>query len=173
MAESCLVQSPIPVERVKELLTYNPETGEFIWNANGGRGRQHSGKVAGTKNKGGYIRIRIDGYFFMAHRLAWLVTSGFGWPKEIDHINNQRDDNRIANLRSVTRSQNRMNSRIGKNNVSGHKGVYWHASKGVWAAYVGIDGKQKYIGQSADKATAVKIYEHAAKALHGEFYNPG
>lgn len=100
---------PLPtLERVGELLRYDPATGCFKWLVDCG-GRKRAGKDAGTLDGYGYLLISIDSRLVRAHRLAWFVTSG-EWPKEqIDHINGVRLDNRIANLRDVSPGRNSAN----------------------------------------------------------------
>ncbi len=84
-------------ERLKEVLSYNPETGIFTRNP-GIRG----GEKVGT-NSHGYVSIMVDGYLYQAHRLAWLYMEGYMPEQEIDHISRKRDDNRWCNLRVVNR----------------------------------------------------------------------
>ena len=94
-------------DRVLELLEYNPATGEFRRKVP--RGGEPAGSVAGYVGGSGYILISIDGKRYHAHRLAWLIVTG-AWPRgDIDHINGIRTDNRIENLRDVTRSVNMQN----------------------------------------------------------------
>src|SRR3990167_3120706 len=107
----------ISQQRLKELLSYNPNTGEFTrLVATGIHGCNKAGVVVGCLSDHptqGYILIRVnnDGILYRAHRLAWLYVYGFWPPADIDHINGNRSDNRIVNLRSVTRSQNLQNMR--------------------------------------------------------------
>lgn len=107
------------------LLDYNPETGLFTWKAKR-CGTKH-GSVAGSIDPShGYRRIKIDGHLYLAHRLAWFYVCG-EWPAhEIDHIDRARANNRIANLRPATRSENQCNKPRYSNNRTGAKGVHWH-----------------------------------------------
>jgi hypothetical protein len=94
----------LTVERLRELLTYDPETGELRWRVT--RRRAAKGSLAGTLNRNGYRNIEVEQRCYKAHRLAWLYVTG-EWPKEtIDHINCKRDDNRWANLRQATTAEN-------------------------------------------------------------------
>jgi len=119
-------------ERLRELLEYDPETGVFIWKT--GRGSVKAGSVAGSKEANGYVRIRCDGGRYMAHRLAWLYVHGEFPPEEIDHINGVRDDNRLRNLRCVSRTENTRNQRLSNRNTSGITGVHWDKKAGKWRA---------------------------------------
>src|ERR1700719_1662744 len=102
-------------DRLRELLSYDPETGVFRWLV---RKRQNvkAGDVAGSFDGCGYCKISIDRRAYKAHRLAWLYMTGEWPPAEIDHINMNRADNRFANLRLATRHQNMANQRLYANN---------------------------------------------------------
>ena len=91
-------------ERLKELLEYDPETGFFTRLIGRSGPRARSGDVAGCDNGQGYIRIYVDGRPYKGHRLAWFYVHG-AWPREIDHINGDKSDNKLANLRPATRSR--------------------------------------------------------------------
>lgn len=130
--------------RLKELLDYDPDTGVFRW-------RIHKppiilGKEAGNKSTIGYMRINVDVKSYYSHRLAWLYMYGHLPENEIDHINHNRSDNRIANLREVTHSQNHRNQSLQKSNTSGVVGVCWVRSKGKWLAQITAKGKHMYLG---------------------------
>lgn len=93
---------------LKHILSYIPETGKFYWKI-AKSSKTIVGKEAGTLHPNGYIYIRIDGFGFRAHRLAWFYVYK-EWPKlEIDHINQIKTDNRICNLRDVTSKENQNN----------------------------------------------------------------
>ena len=112
----------ITQKELKDLLHYDPETGVFTW-LKSGKGRKANGETRGLTN--GYFTIRINWRQYKAHRLAWLYVYGV-WPKgQIDHINHNTTDNRIANLREVTNQENHRNMSLSKNNTSGVTGVYW------------------------------------------------
>jgi hypothetical protein len=155
------------LERVNELLSYDPDDGVFRWKAS--RGSVKAGAVAGTVSDKGYVRINIDGEIIRAHRLAWGVIHG-AWPEfEIDHENTVKTDNRFTNLRPATRSQNEANKSITKLNKSGYKGVFWYRRTQLWKAEIRKDGKKIYLGCFSDPLAASQAYEKAALALHGDF----
>lgn len=122
-------------EEVRKLLSYDPLTGVFSWRQSGkGRNSGAAGAVGGN----GYRQITIRGRKYQAHRLAVLYVSG-RWPVgDVDHINGDRDDNRVANLRSVSRALNMQNQHvIQSRSKSGVRGVSWHVAAAKWAARIG------------------------------------
>ena len=158
--------------RLKELLHYNPDTGLFTWLIRPAN-RVRIGDIAGTLSSWGYICIVIQGQSYRAHRLAWLFTYG-AWPlDQIDHINRVKDDNRLANLREATHSQNNTNSVAQKNNLSGKKGVSRAKDRSKWSATISINGKTKRLGQFTCKQEAHAAYCKAADKHYKEFANHG
>ena len=99
------------------------------------------------------------------HRLILNTPAGF----DTDHVNGDRFDNRIENLRVATRSQNIMNTIIRKDNTSGFKGVTWHKCKKKWVSHIGFKKEFIHLGYFTDKIEAAKAYDSKAKELHGEF----
>lgn len=155
----------LTVERLRELFTYNKETGHFTFNK--ARGAKKAGSVAGTKNQ--YIMICIDYYIYCAHRLAWLYETGY-WPsEEIDHKNLNKHDNRWENLREATRSENHANMTLTCANKSGSKGVFWHKERQIWQCWIEKDSKHYYIGAFTSRDEASAAYHAKAKELFGEY----
>lgn len=151
--------------QLRARLSYNPETGVFVWCSP----KRLVGRVAGSKDTRGHLQIHVDGKIYAAHRLAWLFATG-QWPTlEIDHKDRVKTNNRIANLRLATRSQNNTNMPIRRDNSSGVKGVSWNKAKSKWCAYVVADGKQKHLGSFALKDAAIAARLAAAKEYYGEF----
>lgn len=153
-------------------LIYCPETGAFRW-----RVRAHrvsAGSLAGGISSGGYLMMRDrSGRHHGGHRIAWCLVYGEEPDGPIDHINRVKSDNRIINLRRVTRSQNAINCATRSDNASGYRGVSFFKKLKRWRADIAlVGGKRKYLGSYTTKEDAGAAYEAAAKEIHGEFYNP-
>jgi|SRR5581483_3058858 len=153
----------LSVERLRELIVYDPDTGLLRWKA---RPRVRAGKIAGSKHSGGYIELSIDGMHTFAHRIAFVLMVG-RWPEDIDHINGERSDNRWCNLREARPQQNAGNMRRRPNNKSGYKGVVKHHNK--WVSYIHLCGKTKYLGIYDSPELAHDAYLKEARAAFGEF----
>lgn len=164
----------IELSRLKQIMKYDPETGVFIYLVNRGR-QKKAGDIVGfvspksSHNGGGYRIIHVDGREYAAHQLAWFYVYGT-WPKsQVDHINVQRDDNRIANLREATHSQNMANRPIQSNNTSGLKGASFHKAARKWVSCIQKEGEYMYLGLHETRELAHAAYCNAAKNLFGVF----
>lgn len=132
-------------ERLMEVLDYNPDTGVFIWKQKLSN-RGAVGKKAGAISYG-YNVINIDRVRYFAHRLAWLYVYGV-WPeKEIDHIDRNRFNNSISNLRDVSRAVNALNNGLRSDATSGLKGVTWCQERNKWQAQINISGRNLTLGR--------------------------
>ena len=152
----------ITQSELKYKLHYNQDTGIFTW--------IKSGKVAGfTRN--GYIIIGINQKEYRAHRLAWLYVYGKMPNKFIDHINLNKSDNTISNLREATISQNAMNVKLSSKNKSGYKGVSWNKEKNKWRVALKLNNKQKHFGYFNDLEFASLVAKEAIDKYHKEFAN--
>jgi hypothetical protein len=149
-----------------DIVSYSPYTGVFRWRIS--RGRCAAGAIAGTRGSQGYVYVKVDGKNYLAHRLAWFFTYG-KWVDEIDHRNRDRSDNRLANLREATRSQNNSNTSMRSTNTSGLRGVSFDKSRLQWRATITFNGTQKTIGRFATKEAAAAAYLAEARRLMGEF----
>lgn len=155
---------------------YSPETGEFRYRDNFSA-KARKGKIAGNRpGNGPYLYIGIGYKRYAAHRLAWLYMTG-AWPVgEIDHINGDTGDNRFANLRDATPSQNQYNQKIPKNNKSGVKGLFWIERLKKWRACVAAttqNGFNGYLGIYSSRDDAIAAIKAGRRLLHGEFSNDG
>lgn len=126
------------------------------------------GDLAGSKNGAGYWHIQFKKVKYKAHRLIYLYHYGY-LPKEIDHINGDKLDNRIENLRACTRFQNNRNRRANVNSTSKYKGVSWHSGHKRWSANISIEGKFKHLGYFPSEYEAARAYDQAALPIHKEF----
>ncbi len=162
--------SEVTQDRLKELFTYSPDTGEFTRARTiGNSPSQKKGYVAGTVNVAGYKLISIGRKVYKAHRLAWLYMNG-EWPSHhIDHLNRNKADNRIDNLRDVTCAVNLQNQRSAHaNNCSGFIGVHWHGASTGWAAQITTNGKKQHLGIFKTPQLAADAYQAAKRAQHAE-----
>lgn len=154
-------------ERISAILSYDPETGSFRWKKTEARSRSPERRVGSLDHKG-YQRIWVDHKIYPAHHLAWFLTHR-SWPKQIDHINGEKADNRIANLRLATTSQNSMNTKKRSDNTSGVKGVHWSTTAKKWCARVVINGTRTLLGHFEDIEDAARAYRDAAAEHYGPF----
>jgi hypothetical protein len=168
-------KTDIDAETARQFLDYNPETGEFNWRTRSmdmfsdvrvGRAwnGRFAGKPAGYIAKAtGYCRIVINNKPCLAHRIAMTMAMGSPPDGEIDHINGNRADNRLANLRVVTVGENHQNICLPKTNTSGVMGV--NIRKGKWRASIRAAGKSVHLGLYATKEEAAAARKGAEIAL--------
>ena len=174
----------ITQSQLKKLLHYNPDTGIFTWkkrdlslfktaklgNPSKTWNTRFENKEAGTKKevRGKHyniIQIKYNGHvgqsLFRAHRLAWLYVYG-EWPNdEIDHIDGNGLNNKLSNLREVTRKDNVKNARKPKDNTSGYIGVHIVKNTGMYESYIGVCGKKVALGMFTNISEAVNARERA------------
>lgn len=151
--------------RLLELLRYDPETGWFSWRIS--RGPRHAGEAADCVGPLGYVVIRLDGVLYYGQRLAWFYMTG-EWPKdEVDHINMDKEDNRFANLREATPTENRQNKTVRRDNRSGLKGVGRKRDK--WTARIKVGDTVMHLGTFLTPEGASLAYRWAAERYHREF----
>ncbi len=150
---------------VKERLTYDPRTGVFT-NRIHRNANATVGKISGHVLATGYRIINLQNRNYQASRLAWFYVHG-QWPIQfLDHINGNRDDNRIDNLREVTTKQNAENQKLHRRNKSGHRGVHWSTNDRKWMGMVTHHGEYHYVGLFTDLSAAVA----AVRAMRDVLY---
>lgn len=151
---------------LRALLSYDAKTGKFT--ARVSRAKARAGNEVGSTDARGYVWICIERQRYYAHRLAWLWTHG-QWPKDqLDHVNGDTSDNRLANLRECTNAQNGQNYGLRKNNKSGLTGVHWSRERNKWCAAIRIAGKMTGLGRYGTQEEAHAAYL-AAKRQHHTF----
>lgn len=169
-----MAKADLTAQRLRELLHYDPKTGVFTRKTS--QGGAVIGSAAGCSDAiNGYIRIRVDGTLYKAHRLAWFFMTG-GWPTQtVDHINQNKADNRFENLRDVEMQHNNQNrSAPNTGTRSGLRGVDWCRSrsqtKTPWRATIGHNGAKLHIGYFSSPQEASSAYWLVKAKIHG--YSP-
>ena len=154
------------MKNIKEYLSYNPDTGIFIWIKKPSK-KMKVGSVAGTKHHKGYIHVGYKGKIYQAHQLAWFFMYGEIPLYEIDHIDKFKDNNRIENLRlDINRENEQNNSKPRIDNTSGFRGVHWCERDKKWVAQIKINGKKIHLGSYDKPEEAHAAYLSAKKELH-------
>ena len=151
-------------ERLRELFDYDPNQGLLI----------RKGKCRGAARRGinisnSYRRTTINYVQYQHHRLVWIWHNDDPGQIFVDHINRDRNDDRIENLRLANDCENNRSRGMQKNNTSGYKGVFFEKSVGRWKAGICLNGKSKHLGIFPTKEEAAACYQKAATELHGEF----
>lgn len=159
---------------LRKLLRYEPETGKLFWlhrtNDIDCRFRQFNSQFAGKEAlygmsaSHGYRAGSIFAKQYLAHRVIWALIHD-EWPSFIDHINGDRTDNRLKNLRTVTKSENAKNMAISKRNKSGTIGIYWAGHARKWRAEIMSGGKRRHLGYFTDIASASAARKMAEREL--------
>jgi hypothetical protein len=136
----------ITQERVKELLRY--KDGNLFWRMS--KGTMSEGSMAGSPNSRGYLNVQIDKKPYKAHRLVFLYHHGYMPEHEVDHIDRCKTNNRIENLREVSRTCNMRNSTQRSRTSSGVKGLSWDKPTQKWLVHIRVHGTAKYLGYYSD-----------------------
>lgn len=170
---------PTP-EQLRELLTYDPETGKLFWKerpiglfasrrAFSAWNKRFAGQEAMSCVDEGYKTGCLFNSRVRAHRIAWALYFG-SWPKDqIDHINGDRSDNRICNLRESSNAENQWNTSVRSYSSSGLKGIGRKGDSGRWMARISVNGERKYLGTFTTPEDAHRAFCEAAHKYHGEF----
>jgi hypothetical protein len=157
----------ITQSRLKELFNYNKNTGELVRIEK--RRKAKIGELAGNIRSDGYTRVKIDNKSYYAHRLVWLYVYG-SFPKELDHIDGNRSNNCILNLRECFHFQNNQNQVSRKNTSSKYIGVCFNKASKKWQAYIMFNYKKIHLGLFVNEDEAYESYCNAKKRLHT--FNP-
>ncbi len=163
-----MMRKDLTAEMLRERLSYNTETGEFRWKTTKPRSSARPGDIAGSVSNG-YRIIEIDGKRHLGHRLAWLYVYG-RWPERmIDHVDGNRSNNAIGNLRDVSRAVNGQNQKRAQSHSStGVLGVtrIKRAGGKPYMAQIVVGGKLKYLGVYSTAEEAGAVYLDAKRRLH-------
>ncbi|MDU5780720.1 MAG: HNH endonuclease signature motif containing protein [Pantoea sp.] len=155
------------LELLSDYLDYDANTGIFKWKKSAGK--RSAGSIAGSLMHIGYIRICVLKQPYMAHRLAWIFHYGELPSSSIDHINGDRSDNRISNLRLANYQENAWNTTQYSNNRCGLKGVHFNSRDKRYIAQITAGGERICLGSFKDKFEAHEAYLKASSRLHGKF----
>jgi hypothetical protein len=156
----------ISVDDLKSVLRYDPDTGVLTWIRKKRGRRAGAGAVAGCLHSSGRIQVRVFDILIYAHRLAWALYYGM-WPEDqIDHINRDQSDNRIANLREATDLENRKNLGRRITNTTGVTGVCWDKSRNKWVPSITVEYETLYLGRFDNFEDAVAARK-AAEIKYG------
>ena len=162
-------------EELHALMRY--EDGKLIWRERGNDkfDKQFAHKEAGCKKRSdGYSIVAWNKSHILIHRVIWtMFNRQLAKGEDIDHINGNRADNRIENLRLCSRSENLRNAQKRKDNQSGFKNVNWNALTNSWRVKFAVDGKSKCFGLYSDKDEAVEVSKIVRRCLHRQFANDG
>jgi hypothetical protein len=156
-------------EKIKDLLKYDPDTGIFTWIGKSATraNRTKVGSQAGSLAQNGYTIISIFGNRILAHRLAWFFVYNKFPDKHIDHINGNRNDNRIENLRDISHKINCQNKKApSSNNKSGYLGVHFSKVSNKWTSQITINRKCKSLGLFKTPEEAYAAYLRAKREIH-------
>lgn len=127
-----------------------------------------AGSKAGTVEKDRYIRISIEKKDYYAHRIIYMMFYGY-MPKIVDHIDGNKQNNNISNLRAISKAGNALNSKVRKDNTSGVKGVTWNKAAKKWQVQLHVGTKYKYFGVYFDLMVAKFVADAMRHKYHGEF----
>jgi len=159
-------KKPLPtVERLRELLRYEPETGKFFWlvdRTQNVKAGSEAGSICGK-----YVQVGVDNVSIYAHRAAWALHHG-AWPaNDVDHINGAGRDNRITNLRDVSKDINLQNQRRARRDSgTGLLGASWYEKKGKFLAQIRVKGRTRHLGYFQTAEAAHDAYVKAKRQLH-------
>ena len=141
--------------------------GELWWrNQLGNKSRDMLNPV-GTID-GGYLRVKYNSKMYYVHRIVYITHHG-SIDGIIDHIDRDRSNNQLCNLRDTTHSENCANSRICSRNTSGYKGVHWVGSRSRWRARISVNGRNASLGSFKSIVDAVRVFNLASRMYHGEY----
>jgi hypothetical protein len=149
-------------DQVKQLFDYR--NGKLYWKEDRGANKV-KGLHAGSIDSRGYRVVQVNKKIYKEHRLVFLYFNGT-LPKTLDHINRDKADNRIENLRAVSDALNAQNRKAHKNNVAGHKNVSYHKKRKCYYVRIMVNYEEKFIGSFKTLEEAIHVAEHTRKQYH-------
>lgn len=155
-----------PAENIREAFEYDAETGVLVRLFKGG----HRRTVGTKKAHDGYTKVGFNGAEYVAHRLIWWLVHGELPCGFIDHVNGDKSDNRLCNLRLATDAENKRNVGMRSHNTSGFKGVTWDKTNRRWLAHATFNGRAVHLGRHPTREAAADAYRNFARENHGDFY---
>ena len=157
---------PIPIERAKKLLAYDPSSPSgLVWRVN--RGPVRAGSAAGSPTANGYSLVRLDQVAFYSHRLVYAIVTGTDPGQlQIDHVDGNRQNNNVLNLRTSTHTDNACNQPSNRGSSSKYLGVSWNRARGRWRAQIKRDRKLHFLGYHDLEEDAARAYDAAAREMH-------
>lgn len=165
-------EAMISIEMLNDYFSYNRDSGVLTWKKRTSN-RVKVGDIAGSETKTGYLHVGFMGVDIKVHRIVWAIENG-KWPEMyIDHIDGNRLNNKINNLREATSNQNAWNMRRPSHNTSGIKGVGFCKQTGKYTAWIWINNKKMWLGRHNTKDDAYNAYASEAKKLFGDYYCGG
>ena len=147
------------------LATFDYKNGELYWKST--RKGIKAGDKAGYVNNG-YVQVKFNGKDYRAHRIIFLMHHGY-LPQYIDHIDTDRSNNSIENLRAATKAQNGHNFGVSAHNKSGYRNVHWSNKDSRWRVHLRCNGKRISCGSFVELEDAVEAAKQARQKYHGEF----
>jgi hypothetical protein len=161
----------IEIDELKSGISYDPDTGILTWKRMENRralwNDRHPGTAIGILDRDGYLHFKFRNQHFRVHRVAWALHHGC-WPsKQLDHINGDRADNRISNLREADYLEQGQNRGLSIRNTSGFTGVTYNKRMRLWVANIRANGKKAYLGSAKSPEDAHALYLEAKRKLHG------
>lgn len=140
--------------RVRELFDYDQKIGNLIRRTSQSS-KNSVGDIVGYRGNNGYLYVRVDGRLYLVHRVIWMYVHGYFPEHYIDHINRDKCDNRLENLREATNKCNMRNSKLRSDNKTGITGIFLLKDRGKWLANIRVDNKTKFLGEFIDFTEAV------------------
>lgn len=158
------MRAKITQELIQQLFNYNSETGDLKWKR-APYTKSKKGLIVRTK-RNGYYTVKIYGKDYLVHRIIWLYVYGYFPENDIDHIDRNRINNKISNLREVSRQCNQRNVGLRRNNKTGIIGISFNTINFVWLASISVNNKYYNLGQYRDYTEAVCVRLAAEQCLN-------